>query len=80
MSGSFKSVRRNACVHRLDLVLYSLSKEFWGMESEPVLFPRAKSPLQEAQRRVEPATLHHADRELITLPPELFRPPTMIMI
>ena len=30
MSGSFESVRRNACVHRLDLSLYSHLKEFWG--------------------------------------------------
>ena len=31
-----------------------------GMESGPVLTPREKSPLQEAQRRVEPAPIHHA--------------------
>ena len=30
MSGSFEFVRLNACVHRLDLDLYSYSKEFWG--------------------------------------------------
>ena len=30
MSGSFESVRWNACVHRLDLGLYSHPKEFWG--------------------------------------------------
>ena len=29
-------------------------KEFGGMESEPLLTPREKSPLPEAQRRVEP--------------------------
>ena len=29
-SGSFESVRWNACVHRLDLGLYSHPKEFWG--------------------------------------------------
>ena len=28
--GSFESVRWNACVHRLDLGLYSDPKEFWG--------------------------------------------------
>ena len=28
MSGSFQSVRWNACVHRLDLDLYSHRKEF----------------------------------------------------
>ena len=35
-------------------------KEFKGMKSEPVLTPREKSPLPEAQRRVELVTLHHA--------------------
>ena len=30
MSGSFESVRWNACVHRLDLSLYSHPKEFLG--------------------------------------------------
>ena len=30
MSGSFESVQWNACVHRLDLGLYSHPKEFWG--------------------------------------------------
>ena len=30
MSGSFESVRWNACVHRLDLSLYSHAKEFLG--------------------------------------------------
>ena len=30
MSGSFESVRWNACVHRLDLGLYSHPKEFLG--------------------------------------------------
>ena len=44
MSGSFESVR---CVHRLDLSLYSHPKEFEGMDSEPMLTPREKSPLLE---------------------------------
>ena len=45
---------------RLDLGLYSHPKEvFYGMESEPMLTPREKSSLQDAQRRIEPATLHH---------------------
>ena len=34
MSGSFESVRWNACVHGLDLGLYSHPKEFLGTESE----------------------------------------------
>ena len=47
MSGSFESVRWNARVHRLDLGLYSHPKEFWGMESEPMLAPKEKSLLPE---------------------------------
>ena len=30
MSGSFESEQWNACLHRLDLGLYSHPKEFWG--------------------------------------------------
>ena len=45
MSGSFESVQWDACVHRLDLGLYSHPKEFWGKESEPKSTPREKSPL-----------------------------------
>ena len=30
MSGFFESMQWNACVHRLDLGLYSHLKEFWG--------------------------------------------------
>ena len=54
MSGSFESM------HRLDLTFYSHMKEFKGMESEPMLIPRGKSPLPEAQWRVEPMTMPHA--------------------
>ena len=60
MSGSCKSVRWNACVHRLDLRLHPHPKEFQGMESEPVLTPREISPLLEAQRRIEQVMLHQA--------------------
>ena len=60
MSGSFDSVQWNACVHRSDLGLYSHPKEFQGMEPVPKLTPREKSPLPEAQKRVEPAMLHQA--------------------
>ena len=37
MSGSFESVRWNACVHRLDLCLYSHPSFLGGMESETML-------------------------------------------
>ena len=60
MSGSFKSMQWNACVHRLDLSLFSHPKSFGGMESEPMLTPREKSTLPEALGRVEPTMLHHA--------------------
>ena len=33
-TGSFESVRWNACVHRLELGLYSHPKEFWGNGSQ----------------------------------------------
>ena len=55
-----ESVRRNACVHKLDLGVYSHQKEFWGLESEPILTPRGKSPLPEKnspQRRIEPSCI-----------------------
>ena len=59
--GLVESMRWNACVHRLDFDLYSYPKEFFlGMESEPMLTSSVKSPLPEAQTRIEPATLHHA--------------------
>ena len=61
MSGSFESLRWNAGAHRQDQGLYSHPKELIGeMESEPMLTPREKSPLPEAQRRFQRATLHHA--------------------
>ena len=47
MSGSLESVRWNACVHILDLDLYSHPKELSGNGAEPVLTPREKSPLLE---------------------------------
>ena len=77
MSGSFESVLWNACVHRLDLGLYSHPKELWGMESEPILTPR-ENPLyrrlrggSDAQRCIT------QDSEPDTLPTELFRPPVL---
>ena len=42
ISGPSESVRWNACVHRVDLGLYSHPKEF--LESETMLTPREKSP------------------------------------
>ena len=45
MSGSFESVRWNACEHGLDLGFYSRPKEFWGTEWEPMLIPSKKNLL-----------------------------------
>ena len=77
MSGSFESVWWNACVQRLDLGLYSHLKEFWGMESEPMLTP-GENPLYQKmfpQRRIEPAMLHHTGQQAQGTTNELFRSP-----
>ena len=77
-SGSFKSVQWNACVHRLDLGLYSHPKEFFGgMEFEPMLTPREKSPLPENVPRggLNP---RRCGQRAQALPTELFRPPFII--
>ena len=57
-SGSFESVRWNACMHRLDLGLYSHPKEFWGEWSLNPCLLQGKNPLYRKcpQRRIEPAT------------------------
>ena len=60
MSGSFESVGWNACVHRLDLILYSHPKEFWENGVRFHSNSKGKPPLPEAQRRIELTTLHHA--------------------
>ena len=71
-----KSVPWNACLHRLDLSLYSHPKEFWGMASEAVFTPMEKSLLSEkfsseedgthdvASRRTESPT--HYQRAILT--------------
>ena len=72
-SGSFESVRWNACVHRLDLGLYSHPKEFGGngvwthVNSKGKIPSTGKCP----QRSIEPATLWQPAQ---ALPTELFRP------
>ena len=76
-SGSFKSVRWNTCVHRLELGLFSRPKEFWGngvrthvnSKGKNLLwwkiFPRGGSNPQRCIKQ---------DSEPNTLPTELFRP------
>ena len=63
MSEPFLSVRWNACVHRLDLGLYSHPKEVGeggggSNESEPMLTPRKKSPLREKKKISEEDQTH----------------------
>ena len=47
MSGSFKSVRLNACVHRQDLSFYSHPKEFRGNGVRMHVGYKEKIPLLE---------------------------------
>ena len=56
MSGSLESVRRNACVRDQTPVYTLIRESFEAKKSES----KGKSPLPEAQRRIEPTTLHHA--------------------
>ena len=61
MSGSFESVPWNACMHRLDLGLCSLLKEFWGNGVKTHVNSKGKIPStgkKFSQRRIEPKTLH----------------------
>ena len=62
MSGSLESLWWNACVHRLDLNLYSHPQELGGMESEPTLFPLVKFPLPEKFSSEEDQTHNAASR------------------
>ena len=52
-----------ACVHTVDLGLYSSERVLAGLESQPMLTPSEKSPPPEAQRRVEHMSLHHAGQQ-----------------
>ena len=63
MSGSFESVQRNACVHRLNLGLHSHPKEFRGNGVRAHVNSKGKTPLPETQRRMEPVTLQPAEQQ-----------------
>ena len=72
MSGSFESVRRNTCVHRLDLGLYSHPKEFCGNRvrihvNSKATIPSARKK-NSPQRRLNPRRCITQDREPNTLP------------
>ena len=75
-SGSFESVRWNACVHRLDHGLYSHPKKFWGNGVWTHVNSKGKIPSTGncPQRSIEPATLWQRAQ---ALPTELFRPPEL---
>ena len=64
---------RNESVHRLDLGVNSHSKGFWGMESEPKLTPREKSPLPEKSSPEEDRTHNTAGQWAQHTTNELFR-------
>ena len=78
MSGFFEFVRWNACVHRLDLGLYSHPKEFLGNGVSTHV--NAKGKLPSTGRRLEGGwSLRRCirlDSEPNTLPTEPFRPHT----
>ena len=74
MSGSFESVRWNACVHRLHLSLHSHSEEFWGKGVRTHVNSKGE---RRGSEQVEPATRHQAGQWTHTLPTELVRPPSV---
>ena len=67
ISGSFEPVRWNACVHRLDLGLYSHPKSFGGIESETMLTSREKSSLLEKSSSEEDRTHNAASCRTVSL-------------
>ena len=78
MSGSFESVRVNACVHRLDLGLYSYPKELSGNGFRTHVNSKGKIPSigkNSPQRRIESTTPHQAGQRAQHTTNELFRPP-----
>ena len=82
MSGSFESVRWNACVHRLGLGLYSHPKEFWGNGVRTHVNCKGRggggggeeSVYQRLRGGWNPRRCITQDSQPNTLPTELFRP------
>ena len=60
MSESLESVRLNACVHRLDLGLYSHSKEFGGNGARIHVNSKGKNPLYQKKISSEEDRTHDA--------------------
>ena len=84
MPGSFQSVPWNACVHRLDLGLYSHPKEFLGeVESKPMLTPREKSHQPEnilPRGGSNPRRCIKQDSEPNTLPTSYYGPEHQFLV
>ena len=83
MSGSFESVRWNACVRRLDLCLNSQPKDWkgggggvggGGVESETMLTPREKNLYRKLKGAWNPRRCITQGSEPNTPPTELCRP------
>ena len=78
MSGSLESVHGNACVHRLDLGLYSHLKEIWRIGVRTHVNSRGKilsTGKKFPQRRMEPTMLHQAGQQAQHTTKELFQSP-----
>ena len=73
-SGSFESVRWNACVHRLDLGLYSHPKEFLGNGVWTHVNSKGKIPSTENVPRGG-SNPRHCGQRAQALPTELSPPP-----
>ena len=71
VSGSSESVRWNACVHRLDLELYSHPKELLGSQKSK-LAPRKNPLYQRLRGGSDPQGCITQDSKPNTLPTELF--------
>ena len=77
MSGSFESVQWNACVHRLELGLYSNLKEFLGNGVRTHVISKRNNPLywkNSPYRSIKPTTLHQAGQQVQHTTSELFWP------
>ena len=77
MSGSFESVRWNACVHRLNFGLYSHPKEFLGNgvrihNNKSMITQSEKFPLRRLRRGLNPQYCIVQDSGPNALSTELF--------
>ena len=75
MSGSFESVRWNACVHRLDLDLYFHQTELWGHWFRTHVNSKGKIPSSGGSGSWNPLSCITQASDPSTLPPELYEIP-----